>query len=45
MDREKTLDGVYLHESFYETSCKEFAVNMNTQEELSQAREIVDGDD
>jgi len=42
MDREKTLNGVYLHESFYETDCKEFAVNVNTQEELDQARKIVD---
>jgi len=30
MDREKTLDGVYLHESFYETDSREFAVNVNT---------------
>jgi len=42
MDREKTLRGVYLQESFYETDCKEFAVNVNTQEELNQARKIVD---
>ncbi|MCL2509846.1 MAG: NTP transferase domain-containing protein [Methanomassiliicoccaceae archaeon] len=41
MDRVKTLNGVYLHESFYETDCKEFAVNVNTQEELDQARKIV----
>jgi len=42
MDREKTLNGTYLHENFYETDCKEFAVNVNTQEELDQARKIVE---
>jgi len=42
MDREKTLNGIYLHESFYETDCKGFAVNVNTQEELEQARKIID---
>jgi len=42
MDREKTLNGVYLNESFFETDCKGFAINVNTQEELEQAREIVD---
>ena len=42
MDRGKTLDGIYLHESFYETDRKEFAVNVNTQEELDQARKIAD---
>lgn len=41
MDREKTLQGIYLQESFYETNCEEFAVNVNTQEELAQARKIV----
>lgn len=40
MDREKTLNGVYLDEYFYETDRKEFAVNVNTQEELNQARRI-----
>lgn len=38
MDREKTLGGVYLQESFYETDSIDFAVNVNTQEELDQAR-------
>ncbi|MCL2149050.1 MAG: NTP transferase domain-containing protein [Methanomassiliicoccaceae archaeon] len=42
MDRERTLRGEYLQESFYETDCREFAVNVNTQEELDQARRIVD---
>lgn len=41
MDREKTLNGTYLNESFYETDCKGFAINVNTQEELEQARKIV----
>jgi adenosylcobinamide-phosphate guanylyltransferase len=41
MDREKTLQGVYLQESFYETDSKDFAINVNTQEELDQARKIV----
>ena len=41
MDREKTLRGVYLQESFYETDSLDFAVNVNTQEELEQAREIL----
>jgi len=40
MDRKKTLNGDYLSESFYETHCREFAVNVNTQEELDQARRI-----
>jgi adenosylcobinamide-phosphate guanylyltransferase len=40
MDREKTLQGEYLQEFFYETGGIEFAVNVNTQEELNQAREI-----
>ena len=42
MDREKTLKGEYLHESFYETQSREFAVNVNTQEELQRARRLVD---
>ncbi len=42
MDREKTLRGDYLQEFFYETDCQEFAVNVNTQEELDQARKIVE---
>jgi len=42
MDREKTLAGEYLHESFYETECMELAVNVNTPEELEQARKIMD---
>jgi adenosylcobinamide-phosphate guanylyltransferase len=41
MDRAKTLQGEYLQEFFYETEGIEFAVNVNTQEELDQAREIV----
>jgi adenosylcobinamide-phosphate guanylyltransferase len=42
MEREMTLRGVYLQESFYETDCKEFAINVNTQEELDLARKIVE---
>jgi adenosylcobinamide-phosphate guanylyltransferase len=41
MDRNKILQGEYLQEFFYETNSIEFAVNVNTQEELDQAREIV----
>lgn len=41
MDRDKTLQGTYLQEFFYETDCEEFAMNVNTQEELDQARRIV----
>ena len=40
IDREKTLQGVYLQESFYETDIMEFTVNVNTPEELEQARKI-----
>ncbi|MDR1404123.1 MAG: NTP transferase domain-containing protein [Candidatus Methanoplasma sp.] len=43
MDREKTLQGIYLRESFYETDSKEFAVNVNTKEELNRARKTVNG--
>ncbi|MDR3074599.1 MAG: NTP transferase domain-containing protein [Candidatus Methanoplasma sp.] len=43
MDRVKTLQGVYLQESFFETDSREFAVNVNTKEELDRARKIVDG--
>jgi len=41
MDRIKTLKGEYLQESFFETESEELAVNVNTQEELIMAREIV----
>jgi len=41
MDRRKTLQGEYLQEFFFETDKIEFAVNVNTQEELEQARKIV----
>jgi len=40
IDREKTLKGVYLQESFYETDRMEFTVNVNTPEELEQARKL-----
>jgi adenosylcobinamide-phosphate guanylyltransferase len=40
MDRQKTLDGDYLMESFYQTDCKEFAVNVNTQKDLELARKM-----
>ncbi|MCL1979252.1 MAG: NTP transferase domain-containing protein [Methanomassiliicoccaceae archaeon] len=42
MDREKILRGVYLQEFFYETDCMGFAINVNTQEELDQARKIIE---
>jgi len=42
VDRTKILKNEYLQEFFYETDCKEFAVNVNTQEELKQARKIVE---
>jgi len=42
MDRKKTLRGDYLQESLYETDRIEFAINVNTQEELEQARRIVE---
>lgn len=41
MDREKTLQDIYLQEFLYETDCLEFAMNVNTQEELDQARKII----
>ncbi len=40
MDRKKTLNGDYLMESFYHTDCKEFAVNVNTQNDLELARKM-----
>jgi adenosylcobinamide-phosphate guanylyltransferase len=40
MDRQKTLDGDYLMESFYQTDSKEFAVNVNTQKDLELARKM-----
>jgi adenosylcobinamide-phosphate guanylyltransferase len=42
MDRKKILQGVYLQESLYETDRIDFAVNVNTQEELNQARRIAE---
>jgi adenosylcobinamide-phosphate guanylyltransferase len=42
MDREKTLQDIYLQEFFYETDSLDFAVNVNTQEELEQARKMID---
>jgi adenosylcobinamide-phosphate guanylyltransferase len=42
MDRKKILQGEYLQEFFYETHSREFAMNVNTQEELDQARKIID---
>jgi len=42
MDRERTLRGEYLQEFFYETRSREFAINVNTQEELDQARKIIE---
>ena len=41
MDRIKTLKGEYLQESFFETESEELAVNVNTQEELRMARDII----
>ena len=41
LDREKILQDVYLQESFYETDSLDFAVNVNTQEELEQVRKII----
>lgn len=38
MDRKKTLAGDYLKDSYYCTDCKEFAVNVNTQEDLRTAK-------
>lgn len=38
MDRQKTLDGEYLKESYYKCSCIDLAVNVNTIEELNMAR-------
>ncbi|MDR3206426.1 MAG: NTP transferase domain-containing protein [Candidatus Methanoplasma sp.] len=40
MDREMTLRDEYLQEHFYETGGREFAVNVNTQEELGLARKL-----
>ncbi|MDR0523027.1 MAG: NTP transferase domain-containing protein [Candidatus Methanoplasma sp.] len=42
MDREKTLRGEYLREEYYETDRREFAVNVNTQEELALARQMLE---
>ncbi|MDR3283019.1 MAG: NTP transferase domain-containing protein [Candidatus Methanoplasma sp.] len=44
MDREKTLRGEYLQELFYETDRREFAVNVNTKEELELARKLLEED-
>lgn len=38
MDRQRTLDGEYLQESFYKCTYIDLAVNVNTMEELSMAR-------
>lgn len=38
MDRKKTLAGEYLIDSYYCTDRKEFAVNVNTQEDLRTAK-------
>ena len=40
LDREKTLQGVYLQESLYESDSMDLAVNVNTPEELEQARKL-----
>ncbi len=40
MDREKTISGEYLGETFYHTACKEFAVNVNTLRDLELARRM-----
>lgn len=41
-DRKKTLAGKYLSESYYRTDRLDIAVNVNTREELSIARSLVD---
>jgi GTP:adenosylcobinamide-phosphate guanylyltransferase len=40
MDREKTLDGVFLKESYFMTDRPDLAVNVNTQRELELARRL-----
>lgn len=42
MDRQKTLDDVYLEESFFMTDWPDLAVNVNTQYELDLARGFYD---
>lgn len=41
MDREKTVAGEYLQESYLEFDCMELALNVNTQQELQIARAMV----
>lgn len=41
MDRQRTLDGEYLHESYCKCSCIDLAVNVNTAEELGMARWLI----
>ncbi|MDD2626991.1 MAG: hypothetical protein PHT00_01745 [Candidatus Methanomethylophilus sp.] len=41
MDRERTLAGEYLEESYYRTDWQTLAVNVNTIEELEIARHLV----
>jgi len=42
-NRELVLKGEYLKECYYTTDCKEFAINVNTQSELSIAKRMVEG--
>jgi len=42
MDREKTLDGTYLQETYFKTDWPDLAVNVNTQLELDLARGFYD---
>lgn len=42
MDREKTLDDVYLQESYFMTDWPDLAINVNTKYELDLAREFFD---
>jgi len=42
MDREKTLDGAYLQETYFKTDWPDLAVNVNTQLELDLARGFYD---
>jgi len=42
MDREKTLDGMYLQETYFKTDWPDLAVNVNTQLELDLARGFYD---
>ena len=39
-DRQKTLDGVYLQETYMKTDWVDLAVNVNTQHELALSREF-----